>query len=69
MQPKHISDVGGVENDYLSIMPNWNACCSIYNDEGGGGGGKSLHVTNGRIDILKLCIMRSHENMHADLRA
>jgi hypothetical protein len=50
----------------VAIMPNWNACCSIYNGEGAG---ESLHVTNGRVDILKLCIMFSHENIHTDLRA
>jgi hypothetical protein len=38
-------------------------------DNNGEGGEKSLHVTNGRVDILKFCILLSHENMPADLRA
>jgi hypothetical protein len=52
----------------VAIMPNWNACFSICNGEGGRRG-EILHVTNGRVDILKLCIMLSHENIHANLRA
>jgi hypothetical protein len=50
----------------VPIMPHWNTCFSICNGEGGGA---CLHVTNGRVNILKLYIMLFLESIHADLRA
>jgi hypothetical protein len=64
-EPNILAKWEGLKMISVPIMPNWNACYSIYDGEGGA----YLHVTNKRVDVLKLGIMLSHENIHDDLNA